>query len=137
MTKRILQNQASVCPTCKAIYPAFENMVPAPSIAAAAGGRRLLQSGAYYAGSTTVLFVYDANMKDAIVISYPDILASIYNANYTKSVLPLASNATGLERLIADLQNSNLLATNISTRTSMPIDIVVTKVLPPSLPLPL
>lgn len=87
-----------------------------------------MQSGAYYAGSTTVLFVYDANMKDAIVISYPDILASIYNVNYTQSVLPLASNATGLERLIADLQNSNLLATNISTRTSKPIDIVVTKV---------
>jgi hypothetical protein len=109
---RVLRNKDKVCPKCRDVHPAFENMLPSSGIV---GQRRrsLLQQGAYYAGSVTILLVYDSTMQNAIVISYPDILMSIYNKDFTPSLLPQTSTDEALSKLAADLNDMNVFVNSV------------------------
>ena len=129
MLRRIIASSATICPTCKGVYPAFENMLPSTGAQIFAGGRRLLQtsSAQFFDGSMTILLVYDKNVGDAIMLSYPDVLMSIYSAqNYSSSLLATTKNMTALQRLAADLSNNYVLVNNITAHAGdKQINIVV------------
>ena len=127
MMRRVMANGATICATCKGIYPAFENMLPIS--AGSSSGRRLLQAqDGLFEGSVTILLVYDKNTGDAVYLSYADILASIYGANgYSQNISGLAGNPTALQRLASDLANNYVFVNNVTTKAgdSVPINIVV------------
>ncbi len=104
---RILANKDKVCSQCRAVYPAFENMLPSST---AGAKRRLLQTSSegYFAGSVTILLVYDSTMENAIILSYPDILMSIYDEKFTPSLLPSTASDSTLQKLASDLKNLNV-----------------------------
>lgn len=126
MMRRIMQNQKSVCTSCRAVYPAFENMLPSASTTT---GRRLLQQQqqTLFDGSVTILLVYEKDTNNAIVISYPDILMSIYNTNFTGSLLPTVTNQTALQKLAEFLSNNNIFVSNVTVQTPQNINILVSR----------
>lgn len=131
MMRRVMENQKTICSTCKGVYPAFENMLPASSSSASLSpsARRLLQQQKQqqlFDGSVTILLVYEKGTSNAIVLSYPDILMSIYNNSFTSSLLPSSTDATALEKLALYLSNNNIFVSNVTAQSNQNINIVVT-----------
>jgi hypothetical protein len=122
MMRRIMANQKTVCPDCRAVYPAFENMLP--SSAGVSRGRRLLQQDQQlFDGSVTVLLVYEKDSKNSVMLSYPDILASLYNSNFNGN---MPTHVTMLEILANLLANNHVFVKNVTAQSNQMMQIFIT-----------
>jgi hypothetical protein len=89
-------------------------------------GHCLSKDQQLFHGSVTILLMYEKDSKNTVMLSYPDILASLYNPTLNGNPLPMPKNATMLEILANSLANNNVFVKDVTAQSNQMIQIFIT-----------